>query len=122
MPEALFVEHKGARILLVDFTDSGDNQRILETAEEAIRIVASTDQPRSVRALIDLSGTSLNKVVRGTLKRMSRNNGRYMKSVAFVGLPAVLSPAVKGFLRVSGRSNHRVFRSREEALNWLAQT
>jgi hypothetical protein len=52
---------------------------------------------------------------------MSRNNGPYMKSVAFVGMGVVLSPIFKGLLRVTGRSNHRVFNTRREALEWLAK-
>ena len=120
MPEVKFVDHNGGKILLIDFSNGSGNLSIVETAEQAMQIVRSTGQPRSIRGLLDLTGTSLNRVVRSTMKKMSRNNGPYMKSVAFVGLGAILSPIFKGLLRLTGRSNHRVFNTRGEALDWLA--
>jgi hypothetical protein len=121
MPNAQFVDHDGTRILLIDFSRGSGPQSIVETSEEAMRLVRSVDERRSVRGLIDLSGTSLNKVVRGSMRRMSRNNGPYMRSVAFVGPGLLLSPLFKGLLFVTGRSNHRVFRARQDALDWLAR-
>lgn len=122
MAEVKILDHGSKRVLLVDFSNANDNRRIVETAEEAMRIVRSTNQRRSVRGLIDLSGTSLNKVVREVLKKMSQSNGPYMKTVAFVGLGIVLSLLIKGFLVVSGRKNHRVFSTRQDALDWLAKS
>jgi hypothetical protein len=116
------LDHGGQRVLLVDLSSANAGKGIVDTAEEAIRIVQSTNQKRSVRGLIDLSGTSLNKVVRETMKKMSRSNGPYMKSVAFVGLGVILSLVIKGFLVASGRSNHRVFSTRQDALDWLAKS
>jgi hypothetical protein len=43
-----------------------------------MQLVRSTNQRRSIRGMVDLSGTPLNKVVRGTVKRMSQNNGPYI--------------------------------------------
>lgn len=122
MAEVKILDHGGQRVLLVDLSSAHGGQGIVETAEEAIRIVQSTNKKRSIRGLIDLSGTSLNKVVRGTLKKMSQSNGPYMKTVAFVGLGIVLSVVVKGFLIVSGRKNHKVFSTRQDALDWLTKS
>ena len=121
MPKVRFVDHDGERILLIDFSDAGGDLSIVETAEEAMHIVRSTGQPRSIRGLLDLSGTSLSRVVRDTMKKMSRNNGPYMKSVAFVGLGTVLSPIFRGLLYLTRRSNQRVFDTRRDALDWLAK-
>jgi hypothetical protein len=121
MPGVNYVDHNGERILLIDFSKRSGNPGIVVTAEQAMQIVRSTGQPRSIRGLLDLSGTPLNRAVRDTMKKMSRNNGPYMKSVAFVGLGVVLSPIFRGLLRATGRSNHRVFNTRGEALDWLAE-
>ena len=121
MPDVKFIDHGGERVLLMDFSKAKDGQEIVETAEEVMRLVRSTDQQRSIRGLIDFSGTSFNKVVRETMMKMSRNNGPYMKSVAFVGLGALLSPLFKGLLFVTGRSNHKVFSTRGDALDWLVK-
>ena len=119
MPEVKFVDHGGGRVLLMDFSKAKDGQEIFETAEETMRIVRSIDGPRSIRGLIDFSGTSLNKVVREIMMKMSRHNGPYMKSVAFVGLGPFLSLLFKALFVITGRSNHKVFSTRAGAFDWL---
>ena len=108
-------------MLLMDFSKAKDGQEIVETAEEVMRLVRSINQQRSIRGLIDFSGISFNKVVREAMMKMSRNNGPYMKSVAFVGLGVLLSTLFKGLLFLTGRSNHKVFSTRGDALDWLVK-
>jgi hypothetical protein len=119
MPDVKLINHSGEKILLMDFSNAKDSREIVETAEKAMQLVRSINQKRSIRGLLDFSGTSLNKVVRETMRKMSQNNGPYMKSVAFVGLGVVLSPLFKGMLFMRGKSNHRVFSTRQDALDWL---
>ena len=121
MPDVKFEDHGDERILLINFSNAKDSQGIVETAEEAMRLVRSINQQRSVRGLLDLSGTSLNKVVREAMRKMSKNNGPYMKSVAFVGLGVLLSPLFKVLLFISGKSNHRVFNTKNDAFDWLVK-
>jgi hypothetical protein len=121
MPGVKFIDHGGERILLMDFSKAKDGQEIVETAEEVMRIVRSINQQRSICGLIDFSGTSFNKVVRENMMKMSRNNGPFIKSVAFVGLGVPLSLLFKGILFLTGRSNHKVFSTRSDALDWLVK-
>jgi hypothetical protein len=122
MSEVRYIKHSGVQILLMDFSDEGDTLSVARTAEEAMRMVRDTGQRHSIRGLLDFSGRRLNKGMRDSMKRMSKNNGPYMKSVAFVGLGRVLSPIFSGLLFVTKRSNHRVFKTRPEALEWLRGT
>jgi hypothetical protein len=119
MPDVKFEDHGNKKILLIDFSNAKDSQGIVDTAEEVMRLVRSINQQRSIRGMLDLSGTPLNKVVRETMRKMSKNNGPYMKLVAFVGLGILLSPLFKVLLFVSGKSNHRVFSTRHDAFDWL---
>jgi len=121
MSEVRYIEHSGVQILLMDFSDEGDTLSVTGTAEEAMRIVRDTGEPHSIRGLLDFSGRHLNKGMRDSMKRMSKNNGPYMKAIAFVGLGRALSPIFSGLLLVTKRSNHRVFKTRPEALEWLSR-
>ncbi len=121
MPDVKFVEHHGERILLIDFSNDSGKLTVGEAGEEAMQLVRSSGEPHSIRGVLDLSGRPLERGVRETMKKMSRSNGPYMKSVAFVGLGPVLSPFFKGLLFVTRRSNHRVFSTRRDALDWLAK-
>jgi hypothetical protein len=121
MPDVKFIDHGSEQILLMDFSNAKDGQEIVETAEEVMRVVRSINQQRSIRGLLDFSGTSFNKVVRESMMKMSGNNGPFMKSVAIVGLGVLLSTLFKGLLFATGRSNHKVFSTRGEALDWLVK-
>ena len=103
----------------MDFSHAPDSQAIAEMAEKAILLVRSSRQKGSVRGLIDFTGTSLNGVVRRSMQKMSLSNGPYMRAVAFVGFGVLLSLLFRFMLKATGRSNHRVFRTRQEALDWL---
>jgi hypothetical protein len=106
--------------LLIDLSHPSGKEDLLSRAEEAMQFVRSAGTPRSVRGLVDLTKTPINKTGREALKRMSRNNGPWMMCVAFVGLGPALSQVFRAFLALTGRFNHRVFGTREEALDWLA--
>jgi hypothetical protein len=122
MPEVRILDHTGQRVLLIDLSNARQGKGVAETAEEAIRIVKSTNQMKSIRGMIDLSGTPLTTDVRNAMKKMSQNNGPYMKCVAFVGLGIGVSLLAKTLLMATGKSNHRVFRKRQDALDWLTRS
>jgi hypothetical protein len=119
MPEVRFIEHTGKRVLLMDFSHSDGGPELIQTAGQAMEIVRSTGVRHSILGLLDLTGTPLNRSVRAIMKKMSANNGPYMKEVAFVGMGVVLSPIFRGLLFVTKRKNHGVFDTRREALEWL---
>jgi hypothetical protein len=119
MAEVKLINHAGKQVTLVDFSNVADNGELSSLADAAIELVRSTGSLRSVLGLIDLTGTAIRRRTIASLKRMSRNNGRYMKFVTFVGLNPVWSAVVKSLLRVTKRTNHKVFKGRNEALDWL---
>lgn len=120
MPGAQYIVHEERPILLMDFTHIEDYGVLPGVVDEAIRLAHSSNARHSVLALIDLSGTHMSKPLIDSMKRMSKNNGPFMKAVAFVGLSLPLSLLFSLLLWVSGRRNHRVMRTRDEAARWLA--
>jgi len=121
MSDVKFIEFQNRRILLMDFSDVKDDALLSQLAARSIASVHAEEKPHSVLAVLDFSGTRFNRNTIASMKRMSRNNGPFMKSVAFVGLPDLLAVIGRLFLRISGRKNHRVFADRGAALRWLAQ-
>ena len=75
MAEVKFVGHSGKKILLMDFSHESGALSVVQAGEKAMQVVRSAPQPRSVRGLLDLSGTPLNSVTRDTMKKISRSNG-----------------------------------------------
>jgi hypothetical protein len=120
MPEVKYIPHEGQSVLLLDFSDIADYSVLPGLVDEGIRLAQAGNARHSVRALIDLSGTRVRKPVIDSLERLSKNNGPYMKAVAFVGLSGSWSLLLSMFLRSAGRSNHHVLHNRDQALRWLA--
>ena len=121
MPEVQFVTQNGKQVLLIDFVGISDHGVVPGLIDKAIRLAQSSDGPGSVRTLIDLSGTRIDKGIMSSLKSLSRNNGRYAKATAFVGLSKTWSMVLSMLFRVRGKQNHKVLPSRSEALRWLEQ-
>ena len=121
MPGVTFIDHEGRQILLMDFSGIKDAQRFPALVDEAIRLVHETKVRRSVLALLDLTGTPVNRPVMASLKRMSQNNGPYIKAVTFVGLGTFWSAIVSAFFRWTKRRNHKVMHDRSRALEWLVR-
>ena len=119
MAKVQFVVHQDQQILLLDFSGVREASELKSLADRAIELVGTTTLPKSILGLIDLTGTPVRKGTRLSLQRMSRGNGRFMKAVTFVGLNPLWSFIMKTVLRATRRTNHRVFRTRENAVRWL---
>lgn len=103
----------------MDFSHLRDATLLARLTGDAIAMVRSTGAPHSALALLDLTGTPINGAVLASLKRLSQNNGPFIRSMAFAGLGVLPGGALAALLRVSKRTNHRVVRTRSEGLDWL---
>jgi hypothetical protein len=119
MPEVKYIQHGDKSVLLMDYARITDYGILPGLVEESIRLAQSAKSHHSVLALVDLSGTRVNKEVIASLKRLSRNNGSYIQAIAFVGLSRTWSLLLSLLLRANGKRNHRVIHERSQALQWL---
>ncbi len=121
MPNVEFVSQGDKRILLIDFVSISDYGVVPGLVDKATRLAQMSEGPGSVRTLIDLTGTRINKQIISSLTSLSQTNGRYAKATAFVGLGKVWTLILSTLLRARGKTNHKVIKSRDEALRWLEQ-
>jgi hypothetical protein len=119
MPEVKFIDYEGKRVLLMDFADITRVGLLPQLVDESIQLVHAINVHRSVLALIDLTNTRIDREVIASLKRLSRNNGPYIKAITFVGLASLWQFIMSILLRVAKRQNHKVMGERREALEWL---
>jgi hypothetical protein len=121
MSDAQFIMQGDKQVLLIDLSGISDYRVVPDLVGKAIRLAQSGQIPGSIRTLVDLSGTSVNGRIISSLKDLSRNNGRYAKATAFVGLHKGWSMLLTMMFRMRGKTNHKVLSSRSEALRWLEQ-
>jgi len=111
-----FVTHKGKQILLTDFSNcsAAEVEKIARAVPEYV-----TSQPRgSVLLLTDFTKASFDAEAMRALKEAAVFDKPYIKKSAWVGaenLPQNFEQNLKNF----SRRQFTIFKSREEALNWL---
>ncbi|MGA3014175.1 MAG: hypothetical protein ABSD71_09075 [Bacteroidales bacterium] len=110
--------YNGVEILLINFTETRSSVDVRRIAEESIKITATQPQ-QSQLGLVDLTGCPITSDTIAVIKKMAAHNRPYIKFVAIVGLPFPRSMMLTLMLKLTGRKNHRVFRKRLNAMEWL---
>jgi hypothetical protein len=121
MPDVKFVDFDSKQVLLMDFTSIISAEVLSGLVNESIQLVQATNDRRSVLALIDVNNTPINRSVIASLKRLSQNNGPYIKAITFVGLGLLPGIMLRMLFRLAKKKNHKVMRDRSQALAWLVQ-
>ncbi|HZU33210.1 MAG TPA: STAS/SEC14 domain-containing protein [Candidatus Angelobacter sp.] len=113
-----FIEHKGRRILFINYSHC-DAALLKAVAEEGHRII-SGERLDSVLTLNDVTGTSFDKESVAALQAKVAGNAPYVRRAAVVGISGLQRLIYEG---VQAFSKRRIphFETREEALRWLAQ-
>jgi|ERR1039458_4704867 hypothetical protein len=113
-----FIGHQGKQILLVDLTNGSAAE--VETILRALPDVVTTRPRSSVLALTDFTGASFDSEAIRVSKETAAFDKPFVKKSAFVGienLPQWFSENLSSF----SRREFSAFKTREEALAWLAK-
>jgi hypothetical protein len=102
----------------MDFTNAHSTTEINQTVEKIKKTVA-LQQPQSLMALLDVTGTAINRGKIRIIRSMAAHNRPYVRFIAITGLGFFMSAAFSVMLWVTSRKNHGVFRKREKAMGWL---
>jgi hypothetical protein len=113
-----FIKHKGHAIYLIDFSHCKKKEMLLLL--EQIRADIARHAPGSVLTLGDFTGAEVDKAVATRIKEVLVLDRPYVKRAALVGtegLPKVFYEHFKNF----SQRELPIFKSREEAMEWLVQ-
>jgi hypothetical protein len=111
-----FIEHKGKRVLFINYADC--DITMLKAVTEEMHRVISRELPNSVLTLNDVTGTSFDSESVALLKSKVAANAPYVKRAAVIGITGLQRLIYEAVQRFSQRSIP-LFDSREEALDWL---
>ena len=112
-----FIDHKGKKILLVDFSNclARDVENITRAVPDHVTV-----QPRgSVLVLTDFTGAAFDQDALRAMKETAVFDKPFVKKSALIGtqsLPRDFHEAMTSY----SRRELLIFKSREEALDWLA--
>jgi hypothetical protein len=112
-----FIEHRGHRILVLDYHDIRDPAEAL-TLIEAGRQLVATQPPRSLLLMTIVRGARYNADVLQAMKNLAAHNAPFVKASAIVGLSALHRAAYRTVLLFT-RRNIPAYDTEQEAMDWL---
>lgn len=118
MDRIRFVEHRGHRILVLDYSDIRDPEQALAAIEAGRRLVAA-QPPRSLLLMTVVRGARYNAEVLGAMKNLAAHNAPFVKASAIVGMSPLHRAAYRTILLFT-RRNIPAYETEQEAMDWLA--
>ena len=118
MERIRFIEHKGQRVLLLDFRNCSPDEVILVSSQA--RPLIAQEAKNSVLVLADFTGAQFSRDAVNRIKEVTAMDRPFVKRAAWVGtenLPKVFYDAIRTF----SVREFPVFKTREAALDYLTQ-
>jgi hypothetical protein len=117
MERIQFIEHKGKKILHLNFADCKPNEilQVIEQAKSTIR----TQAYKSVYTLTDVTNSAFNSAVSDAMKEFVLHNKPYVVASAVVGVTGLKQIIFNAVMKLSGRKL-TAFENLDAAKDWLA--
>ena len=114
-----FVTHKGTNILYMDFTNVQDSGEAIRHIEAAKAVVA-TQPARSLRVLVNVSGSHFDTSVSQAMKEFAAHNKPYVIASCVVGMTGLMKVVLTA-VRTFTKRNIQSFPTEEQAKDWLVE-
>lgn len=112
-----FIEHRGKQILLLDFSHA--NTREILLLLEELRVTAAQYPRESLVTLADYTGSTVDHAVATKLKEVLTLDRPFVRKTGWVGTESIPHAFMENFQSFSQREIV-TFKTREEAMDWLA--
>lgn len=118
MNGASFIEHKGKRVVLLDFSGMQDPAAAISVIAGTARFVQALPADGSALTCTDVNDTRYDRTIVDAFKEMTKANRPHVKAAAVVTSSAMHRAAI-GMIAIFSRRKIEVFETREKALDWL---
>jgi hypothetical protein len=112
-----FIAHKGKQILLLDYSHA--NAHEMQLLLEQVRITVAQHARESLVTLADFTGSTVDHTVATKIKEVLTLDRPFVKKTAWVGTESIPHAFMENFETFSQREIV-TFKTREEAMDWLA--
>jgi len=113
------VEHKGRKILYIDYRELGSRE-VLQPISGTIDVVIASPGP--VRILGNIGDAWVSPAVMKEMKKLGGTILRQkLEKTAVVGVTGVMNVFFNAYVAVAGKDTVRKFPGEKEALDWLAE-
>ena len=111
-----FVEHKGKKVLMLDFSHATAQQ--MQLLLEHVRITVAQHARESLVTLADYTGAEIDHAVSTKIKEVLTLDRPFVKKTAWIGTESIGRAFLENFHNFSQR-DILIFQTREEAMDWL---
>lgn len=118
MERTRFIEHRGKRILLLEYSGITNSTEALAEIEKSKRVVRA-QPPGSLLVMTVVRGARYNTTVLQAMKDLAAHNAPYVRASAVVGMAGLHRIAYQAVILFSKR-NIQTFDQESQALDWLA--
>jgi len=112
-----FAEHRGTRILVLDYSGARDPDETIRSIEHSKSVVAR-HPPKSLLILTNVRDARYNAAVLQALKELAKHDEPYVKASAVVGMSGLHRIAYQAVILFTKR-NIQVFDDEAAAMDWL---
>ena len=112
-----FVEHQGKQILLLDFSHASAHE--MQLLLEHVRITVAQHARESLLTFADFTEATVDHAVATKLKEVLTLDRPFVKKTAWIGTESIPHAFMENFESFSQREIV-TFKTREEAMDWLA--
>ncbi len=120
MDRTRFIDHRGHRLLMLDYTNLGTDPDQLRAEIVKTKEIIGREPPASVLTLTDVRGSKINPGNVRAMQELVRFNADYVRwSAVVVGLTGVYLTAFRATQALSRRRNLSAFNDSFEAKEWL---
>lgn len=113
-----FIEHRGQRVLLIDYSNLRDEREMLEMIEDRKEMV-SKEPPGSVLTLADVSGANVGRQAMQAIKEANAMERPFVRRAALVGADTITPKGTVEAVGTFAAKDWGRFATRAEALDWL---
>ena len=114
-----FIDHKGKKILLQDFSDMKDQDELISLIRKGAQLTRQ-QPPKSVLVLTDMTRTRYDSQSSQEAKETVKGNTPFIKASALAGITGIMEIIVRAINAFAGREV-KTFHTRDEALEWLVK-
>ena len=118
MSRISFIEHRGRRILRLDYSGIADPREALAAIAESRRVVAAEPKTGSLLTLTLVGGAHFDSGVLKAIREMVEHNRPHVRAAAVVGLNGLMRVVYNTMVQLTGR-NIKAFEDEEAARSYL---
>ena len=116
-----WVEHKGKRIFISDYSNFGTSANALQNEADAVIATFTKEPINSALSITNVEGTrATTQILQILLDVLPHTNKVTMKRTV-VGADGLRWTFVEAFNKLAGSAPFKLFNSLEEAMDWIVQ-